>query len=187
MTNKELSRQIAGVVGFFDGPAALLAAAEKTRDANFSSFDVFSPFPVHGMDDAQGLKRSKLPFVTFACALAGLCCAFTLQYWTSAVDWPLNVGGKPFNSWPAFVPIMFELTVLFGGLGTLVGMLVMNRLPNTSKKIPDPSLTADRFAVMIENQVGKKGAKAFSEDEAKKFLQSIGAKDVRAVAAEGWF
>ena len=130
-------KQIAGVLGFFDDPQSLIDAMNQVREANYESFDAFTPYPVHGLDAAQGLKRSPLPYVTFVAGATGFMLAVALQYWTSAVDWPLNVGGKPFYSWPAFVPIMFELTVLLAGLSTVAGMLVLNGLPNIKKKIFD--------------------------------------------------
>ena len=101
----------------------------------------------------RDLKRSPIPFVTFIAGLTGCALAFLFKYWTSAVDWPINVGGKPFNSWPAFVPIMFELTVLFAGLCTVGAMFAFNGLPNVRRKIFDPALTRDRYAIVIEAPV----------------------------------
>jgi hypothetical protein len=183
-------RRLAGVLAFFDTPDSLLAATAKVRAQNYEHWDVFTPYPIHGMDDAQGLRRSPIPYVTFIAGLTGCSVAFLLQYWTSAVDWPLNVGGKPFNSWPAFVPIMFELTVLFAGLCTAGAMFALNGLPNVSRKIFDPSLTRDRYAIVIEAPKKASGSsryKAFSEAEASQFLKQLGAKEVRSVFAEGWF
>jgi hypothetical protein len=174
------------------------------RDSRYEHFDAYTPFPVHGLEAAQGLKRSLLPFVTFGAGLAGFCLAFLFQYWTSAVDWPLIVGGKPFNSWPAFVPIMFELTVLLAGLSTVAAMFLFNGLPNTKRRIFDPSLTRDRFALVIEAplkveeddvdeedrealRARKARYKAFEEAEATEFLKKAGAKEVRSVYTEGWF
>jgi hypothetical protein len=172
------------VVGFFEGPHALLDAAQKAKSSGkFASLDAFSPFPIHGMDDAMGIKRSMLPYITFGAGITGTTCAFALQYWTSAVDWPLIVGGKPFNSWPAFVPVMFELTILFAGIATVFGMFALNRLLNLTKKAFDPTITRDRFALMIEAAEGK----GFDQAQASQFLSSIGARDVRQVYAEGWF
>lgn len=174
---------LAGVIGFFKGPHDLLEAMEKTRQSGkFDSFDAYSPFPIHGMDDAQGLRRSNLPYVTFVFGLLGFLTAFGLQYWTSAIDWPLNVGGKPLNSWPAFVPIMFELTVLFAGISTVFGMFAFNRLPNITSKAFDPAITRDKFAILIEA-----GKKKFQEGDAEDFLKKLGAQDVRKVYNEGWF
>lgn len=194
MTSSD-GRKLAGVVGFYPGPQKILQGMKVVKDANFRSVDAFTPFPIHGMDDAQGLKRSKLPYVTFTFGLTGVTCAFLLEYWTSAVSWPLIVGGKPFNSWPAFVPVMFELTILFAGLSTVFGMLAFNRLPNTTAKIVDPGITCDKFAIMIdapgnskEEQQDQSGKfKSFSEAEAEGVLKKSGATGIRKVYAEGWF
>jgi hypothetical protein len=169
---------LAGVIGFFDDPHVLLIATQKVKEAKFQQFDTFTPYPVHGLEVAQGLKRSSLPFVTLAAGLTGCICGFLLQYWTSVVDWPINVGGKPFNSWPAFVPIMFECTVLFAGLATVGAMFILNGLPNTRRRAFDPSLTQDRFAILIETPL--------EENEALTFLQKCGAKEVRPVFHESW-
>jgi len=204
MANTETQKpELAGVIGYFDDTHSLLEATAKVRDSQFKNFDVYTPFPVHGLEHAQGLKRSWLPFVTFGAGLAGFCLAFTLQYWTSAVDWPIIVGGKPMNSWPAFVPVMFELTVLLAGLFTVGAMFFANGLPNVTKKAFDPRLTRDRFAIVIEAPAAQKAAfqlfegeeeevapvaaPAFSESDVAAFLSKLGAKDVRSVYNEGWF
>ena len=132
--------QYIGVVGFFDSPQQLLAATQKARDAGFSSMDAYSPFPIHGLEHAQGLKPSPLPMIAFAAGMTGASCGFLLQYWTSVISWPINVSGKPFNSWPAFVPVMFECTILFAGLSTVFGMFFLNRLPNIKQKIIDVTM-----------------------------------------------
>ncbi len=176
-------KELAGVLGFFDDSHALLEATKKTRDANWERFDAYTPFPVHGMEHAAGLKRSWLPYVTFCAGLTGLCCAFWLQYWTSAVSWPINVGGKPLNSWPAFVPVVFEFTVLFAGLATVGAMFIVNQLPNITRRSFDPALTRDRFALIIEPS--KKTV--FDSSQAENFLKELGAREVRAVYNEGWF
>lgn len=198
MANTQTSKQLAGVIGFFDKPQDLIQATEKVRDSNYQYFDAFTPYPVHGLDAAQGLKRSPLPFVTFAAGLTGCSLGFLLQYWTSAVDWPLNIGGKPFNSWPAFVPVMFECTILFAGLATVAGMFLFNGLPNTRRRSFDPRLTSDRFALMIESPIkvnDEEGSssksknqkfKAFDESEALSLLKNLGAKEVKSVYTEGW-
>src|SRR3954470_24306994 len=96
-TTKTYEKQLTGVVGFFDDPNTLVEAMRKVRDQNFQFFDAFTPYPVHGLEAAQGLKRSPLPYVTLVAGVTGCLLAFLLEYWTSAIDWPLNVGGKPFN------------------------------------------------------------------------------------------
>jgi len=197
MAKQTNGRQLAGVIGFFQDPHDLIHATAKVKDAKYKNFDAYTPYPVHGLDAAQGLKRSSLPFVTFAAAVTGCSLGFLLQYWTSTVDWPLNVGGKPLNSWPAFVPIMFECTILFAGLATAFGMFIFNKLPNHHKKIFDPRITRDRFALVIEapseeeadasSQKKDKKFKAFDESEAQEFLKKSGAKEVKSVYTEEWF
>jgi hypothetical protein len=199
MSNGQLSvstdKKIAGVLGFFEDPQSLIQAMNHVREANYESFDAFTPYPVHGLDAAQGLKRSPLPYITFIFGATGFMCALALQYWTSAVDWPLNVGGKPFYSWPAFVPVMFELTVLLAGLSTVAGMFALNKLPNITKKSFDPALTNNRFAILIEApaksedevESAKSNFKPFGESEAADFLKKAGASEVRTVFQEGWF
>jgi hypothetical protein len=199
--------QLAGVVGFFDGPGPLMEATKRVREENYQSFDAFSPYPIHGLEKIQGLKRSFLPFVTMGAGLTGFMCAVLLQGWTSAVDWPVNIGGKPYWSWQAFVPVFFELTVLFAGLATVGAMLIANGLPNLKKRAFDNNITRDRFAIMIDapklksaeeleemddEDVARYNAKlakfkAFNEAEAKRFLESLGAKDVKSVEERGWF
>jgi len=199
--------KLAGVVGFFETPKALVAAAAKVRDANYQSFDCYTPYPVHGLEHAQGLKRSPLPFITMGAGLTGLMCAFALQGWTSVVDWPLNVGGKPMWSWPAFVPIFFELTVLFAGLATVGGMFLLNGFPNVTKRAFDPNITVDRLAIMVDApdelsreeldalddserlayEAKKNKFKKFNASEVESFLKGLGAVEVRAVEAKGWF
>lgn len=178
-----MAKDIAGVIGYFDEPGKLVEAAEKLRTDGVKSFDAFTPYPVHGLEKAQGLARSPLPFVTFAAGVTGCVCGFALQYWTSAVNWPVIVGGKPFNSWPAFIPVTFEATILFAGLATAAGMFVLNGLPNLKRKAFDPKLTRDRFALIIEPT---KGA-AFNESEAQASLKKVGAKEIQTVYNEGWF
>ena len=201
MSNGSLSvatdHKLAGVIGFFDTPQSLIDGMHRVREANYEVFDAFTPYPIHGLDAAQGLKRSPLPYITFIFGATGFMLALALQYWTSAVDWPLNVGGKPFFSWPAFVPVIFELTVLFAGLATVGGMFALNRLPNVTQKSFDPALTNNRFAILIgapapvEEEEGiapkKKNFKPFTESEAADFLKKAGATEVRTVYQEGWF
>jgi hypothetical protein len=192
MDNKHLS----GVIGFFEDPQVLLEAARKIREQNYEFWDTYTPYPVHGLEHAQGLKRSVLPFITFAAGLTGATLGFVLQYWTSAIDWPIIVGGKPFNSWPAFVPVMFECTILFAGLATAGAMILFNGLPNVKRRIFDTAITRDKFAIVIERPLVEdeqeddhrtQHFKDFAESEAAQLLRTAGAKDVRSVYNEGWF
>src|SRR5262245_38069286 len=125
------------VVGSFSEPDGLLAAVATLRGAGVAIHDVFAPYPVHGLDQAMGIQRSRLPFVTLLAGLGGLCFALVFQYYTAVFDWPLDVGGKPENSTLAFVPVCFELTVLIGGLGTVGAFLLRARLfPCKPEQLP---------------------------------------------------
>ena len=191
-------KELAGVLGFYDSPQSLVEGMKKVRESGtFKDVDAFTPFPVHGLDAAQGLKRSFLPFITFGAGVTGALAGFALQYYTSVMSWPHNIGGKPFNSWPAFVPVMFECTILFAGIATVLGMIFINRLPNLKSRAFDPSLTRDKFAIIIENPNGRHSGWEFHGDHpaevpfdkegASRLLQTAGARDVRPVYAEGWF
>jgi len=114
------------LVASFVETDGLLRAVRKARSQMFRVYDVFAPFPVHGLDEAMGIRRTRLPYVTLLAGLTGLATALTLQFYTNVLDWPLDVGGKPdsVKTLLAFVPISFELTVLFAGLGTVAALLL---------------------------------------------------------------
>lgn len=138
---KKLTTEIKATMGIYEGgpvygmlaefpdPGALLHAAKAVRKAGYKHFDTHSPFPIHGMDRAMGLGNSKVGFITLGGGLTGLALATWLQWWTGAVDYPLNISGKPFFAIEPSVPIMFELTVLFSAFGAVIGMFALNGLP----------------------------------------------------------
>jgi hypothetical protein len=148
------SNELWGVLGEFDSAAALYRAAERVRDAGFERWDTHSPFPVHGLERAMGLERSRVPLVVLTLGLAGAVAGMGLQWWVSTRAYPLVVSGKPFFSWPAFVPIMFECGVLGGATGAVLGFLGLSRLPRHhhplfgSKRFE--RVTDDRFFISIE-------------------------------------
>lgn len=171
-----MAKRVSGVVGFWPNEDKLLQAAKDTYKAGYRKYDTLSPFPIHGMDDAMGLKRSPIPWVTFFASLVGCSFGLWFTWWTSAVDYPLNIGGRPFFSLPAFIPIMFELTILFGALSSVAAMFIMNGLPKVDPPIIDPGLTCDKFALFIpENDT------SYSPEKAEAHLKSIGATEVRRV------
>ncbi len=131
-----------GVLAEFADPGALLHAAQETRKAGYKHFDAHSPFPVHGMDRAMGLGQSKVGYITFLGGATGLATATLLQWWTSAVDYPINISGKPFFAIEPSVPIMFELTVLFSAIAAVAGMFALNGLPRPY----NPLFYSRRFA-----------------------------------------
>jgi hypothetical protein len=139
------------LLAIFDCDEKMLKAAFKARDKNIEMYDVYTPFPVHGLDDAMGIKRSFLPYVTFAAGAAGLLFAAWFQTWTSAFDWPTIIGGKPFISWPAFLPITFEITVLFAAHSTVAAFLIYNKLfPGKQPVIMHEEQTCNKFVIAIE-------------------------------------
>jgi hypothetical protein len=118
-----------GLVARYDGPGELLHACEQVRDAGYRRWDAHTPFPVHGLDRAMGLRPSVLPWIVLVSGLGGAAAAFGLQTWVHGAAYPLVISGKPFFAWPAFVPVTFEVGVLFGALAAVLGMLGLNRLP----------------------------------------------------------
>jgi hypothetical protein len=130
-----------GFLAEFSDPGALTDAVKALRKRGYTRLDTFSPFPIHGMDAAMGLPVSKLGFLVFPGALLGLLGGFLLQWWTSEVDYPINVSNKPFFALEPSVPIMFELTILFAALTAVGGMIALNGLP----KPYDPLFYSDRF------------------------------------------
>jgi len=167
------------VVGYYFAPEDLLTAAEKLRDRKFKNFDTFTPFPVHGIEKAMGIKRSTLPYVSFAAGVMGLAAAIGLQVWTHKYSWPLNIGGKPLLAIPAYVPIFFELTVLFAGVTTAAAMFTIYLgLPNYSKPIFHPDITNDRFAIAVEVDTEAE------IEPVKRFFKEIQANDVHSTEGE---
>ncbi len=169
-----------GVLAEFDSPASLYRAAERVRDAGFEKWDTHSPFPIHGLERAMGLKRSMVPLVVLALGLGGAAAGMGLQWWVSTRAYPLVVSGKPFFSWPAFVPIMFECGVLGGASGAVLGFLGLSRLPQhwhplfNSKRFE--RATDDRFFISIEAVDPK-----FDRGETVRLLERAGATAVELV------
>lgn len=147
------------VIGVFENENDVLHAAEEIKEQGLNIYDVYTPYPIHGLEKAMGLKPSRLTYICFGLAFAGLLFALFLQFWIGSIDWPLNVGGRPFNSLPAYLPVAFELTVLFGGVGVTIVMLFRNKLfPGKSKQVDLPcrlegiGATDDRFIIIVEQK-----------------------------------
>jgi hypothetical protein len=155
------------LIGIFDSEDAILEVTDAARRRGLKIVDVFAPYAVHGLDRAMGLERSKLPWVCFLLGLFGASFKVWFEYWTTASDWPINVGGKPWDSLPAFVPITFEVMVLFAGISTVLAFFGMSRLwPGRRAVLLDPRVTNDRFALVIEeNNAG------FDPGEVERFLK----------------
>jgi hypothetical protein len=165
-----------GMAGIFLTEKLILNAAAKVRESGFVKFDAITPYPVHGMEEACGIKRSWLPYVTFGAGIFGLLAALSLVYYTSVIDWPINVGGKPMFSLPAFIPIMFELTVLFAALCSVGALFYVCGMPKVDPPVIDKDLTCHKFAIFIpENDVG------YNQENIQKMLQDLGADEVKKV------
>lgn len=139
------------LLAFFDDEDDILAATRATRQAGFIVADVYAPYAVHGLDKAMGLEASKLPRVCFALGLLGAVLKVWFEIWTSATDWPINVGGKPMNSLPAFVPVTFEVMVLFAGMSTVLAFLIVSGLyPGRRAVLADPLVSDSHFVLVID-------------------------------------
>jgi len=158
----------------------LLRATNAAREAGYRIVDAYTPFAVHGLDRAMGLRPSRLTWVCFGCGALGFGFMTWFQFWSSAVDWPINVGGKPWNSWPAFVPVAFEGTILLGGLGVVAALFARCRLfPGKQARLPDAGVTDDRFVLAVENSRGDRPASELGE-----LLRRCGAIEVREQVGE---
>ena len=170
-----------GLIAQFDNPAAAMHAAEKVRDAGFRNWDVFTPFPVHGMDKAMGLKNSKVGWFSFCGGATGYTTGMLMIWWMNAVDYAIPVGGKPMFSAMAAFPPSYELTILFGSFGALLGMLFLNRLPRLhhpllKNRCFTSGATHDKFLVVIECSDPK-----YSETETRKLLEATGSRHIEVV------
>jgi hypothetical protein len=148
MPNIESAKRF--TAAFFEREEDLIAGAAEARMEGFEVYDVYTPFPIHGMDRAVALPPSRLTWIAFLAGALGLVFGLTLQVWTSAYDWPLNVGGKPFNSFPLFIPVTFELTVLFSGLIAIGVLFARNRMWLFSKRKVFERVTDDRFVLVLK-------------------------------------
>jgi hypothetical protein len=176
--------QVYGLLAEFPNPGALLHAAEAVREEGYRHFDTHSPFPIHGMDDAMGLGNSKVGYFAFLGGLTGFVGAYLLQWWTAAVDYPINISGKPFFAVEPSVPIMFELTVLFAAFGAVAGMLALNGLPRPY----NPLFYSDRFDGASDDRFFLHVASSdeqFDADETAMMLRRIGATHIELVQDDG--
>ena len=174
---KAKAPKLYGVMAQFDSPSALVAAARETYAAGYRRINGYSPFPIEELSEAIGFKRTILPLIVLIGGVLGALGGFLMQYWTEVIDYPIIVGGKPFNSWPAFIPITFECTVLGAALAAVLGMLALNKLPQPYHPVfnaPNFALaTRDSFFLVIESDDPK-----FNQPEVREFLRSLEARDV---------
>jgi len=176
-------QKVWGVVAEFSGPGPLLRAAEIVRDAGYKKWDAHAPFPVHGMEEAMGTGPSRVGWIVGAGALLGAGGAYLLQWWTTAVDYPVIVSGKPPAAWEPFTPVTFELGVLLAGFSALFGMFALNRLPRWFHPLftKDRFLRAsdDAFFIAIEARDSK-----FNPEATRRLLEEAGGYNIETVEEE---
>lgn len=166
-----------GLMVQFDSPEDLLAAARRAHAEGYRKMDAYTPFPIEELAEAIGFHHTRLPLVVLGGGIVGCLGGFFLQYWVSVIDFPLNVGGRPYNSWPSFVPVTFETTILVAALSAVLGMLALNGLPTPYHPVfnaPGFELASrNRFFLCIEAADPK-----FSLEGTKQFLQGLSSGEV---------
>jgi len=171
---------IYGMMAEFDSASDLVAAARRTREEGYLKIDAYSPFPVEGLAEEIGFRKNSVPLVVLIGGLLGCMSGYALQYWISAVSYPINVGGRPYNSWPAFIVVTFEMTILFAGLAAVLGMLALNGLPmpyHPVFNVPRFAFaTRDRFFLIIFSSDAKYDAGA-----TRAFLETLGPRSISEV------
>jgi len=171
---------IYGVIAEFESPGELVAAVRQAREAGYRRLDAYTPYPIHELTEALALPRTKLPMIVFAGGALGFAAALFMQWFASAVHYPMNIGGRPLASWPSFIPITFELTVLFAAFAAVLGMLGLNGLPMPYHPIFNAPrfvlASRDRFFLCIEAKDA-----LFEVEKTSRFLATLGARVVSEV------
>ena len=174
---RAMEKNIYGLLAEFDTATDLVDAARQVRDAGYTKTDAFTPFPLHEIDEALGIKRSILPYLCFAGGIAGLVLGIGLQYFVHVIDYPIIVGGRPHASIPAMVPPAYELTILLTAFTAVFGMLLLNGLPRPYHpvfNVPRFALaTREKFFLIIEREDPK-----FDYEETKSFMESLKPQEV---------
>jgi hypothetical protein len=172
---------IYGIMAEFETPGELVEAARLTREAGYRNFDAYSPYPIHELDEAMDLRDNRVSLYTLFAGFLGCFGGYALCWWCSSVAFPLNIGGRPLNSMPMFIPITFELTILVGGLTAAISMIMMNGLPCPYHPVfnVDRFVNASRnkFFLCIESEDPR-----FDRDNTVRFLESLGPEEIAEVA-----
>jgi hypothetical protein len=171
---------IYGMMAEFDSPAQLVEAAHRTHAAGYQKIDAYSPFPIEGLAEAIGFHSNRVPLVVLIGGLLGGLSGYLLQYWIAVINYPINVGGRPYHSWPAFIVVTFEMTILFGGIFAVFGMLALNGLPmpyHPVFNVPRFAFaTKDRFFLIVFATDPK-----YSPSATRSFLESLEPRSISEV------
>ncbi|HEX3110134.1 MAG TPA: DUF3341 domain-containing protein [Thermoanaerobaculia bacterium] len=166
-----------GIMAEFNDPQSLLDAANAAREAGYKELDAYSPFPIHGLSDAIGFAHTKLSAVILAMGIIGGLSGFFMCWYANVITYPLNIGGKPYNSWPAWIPITFECAILFAAFGAVLGMLALNGLPMPYHPVFNvkrfENASRDRFFLVIQSRDPK-----FDVDSVYKFMDTLKPREV---------
>lgn len=177
---KKLRPPTYGLMAEFDTPTEVVAAARRVHEEGYRRVDAFSPYPIEALSEAIGVHSTRMPLIVLIGGIIGGLAGYLLQYYTLVIDYPLNVGGKPFHSWPAFIPITFECTVLGAGLAAVFGMLALNGLPEPYHPVfnaPNFALASrDKFFLVVESADPK-----FDRERTAAFLRTLGPREVTDV------
>lgn len=169
-----------GLMAEFDNPGALVAAGRRAHQEGYRRFDAYTPFPIEELHEAIGIHHTRVPLLVLVGGIVGGLSGYGLQYWVSAIAYPLNIGGRPLHSWPSFVPVTFEMTILFASLTAVLGMLALNGLPRPYHPVFNAPrfemATRDRFFLCIEAADAK-----FDRAATRRFLESFGPREVTDV------
>ena len=176
-----MAASVYGVMAEFDDPTHLVRAAASAREAGYRRMDAYSPFPIEELTEALGAEHTRLPLIVLIGGIFGCLGGYALEYWTQVIAYPLNIGGKPFHSWPAFVPVTFECTILVAALSAVLGMLALNGLPQPYHpvfNVPRFALASrNRFFLCVESRDPN-----FDLERTRRFLETLNPREVSTVA-----
>jgi hypothetical protein len=181
MDNK--TNKMYGLLAKFEGPEALVVASNRIYDEGFRNFDAYTPYPVEGLSHTMHAKDSRLPLIMLAGGITGALTGFFMQYYATVIDYPLNIGGRPLNSWPAYIPITFELTILFTAFAGILGLFFVTRFPQPYHPVFNSEdfnahASQDGFYLDIQANDPK-----FDMQQTRGFLESLGALQVSEIEA----
>jgi hypothetical protein len=181
MAHEVHTETLYGLMAEFDNPTDIVEAANRARLAGYTAMDAYTPFPIEELNDALGLKRNALPLIVLMGGILGGLGGYSLEFWTQVIAWPMNIGGRPFHSWPHFIPVTFECTILGASLAAFLGMIALNKLPMPYH----PVFNVPRFALASRNGFFlciEARDPRFDLEKTRGFLETLGPREVSTVA-----